>query len=238
MPAVTNEIVAILQALLPGFLAAWVFYGLTAHLKPSPFERTVQALIYTLVVQVIIAGLRELFLIVGSFFVVGNWTQDVQLFWSLIAGAMLGTMFAGFANNDVLHGWLRRSNWRLGKLEPGNSASSWRWTKQTSYPSEWYGMLSENPNYVVLHLSGGRRLYGWPEEWPDRPDQGHFAIAEAEWLLEEDKRIPLDNVWSVLVPASDVELVEIMYNAGNSATSQPLGGNDGSESSSTTAKPA
>ncbi len=238
MPAVTNEIVAILQALLPGFLAAWVFYGLTAHLKSSPFERTVQALIYTLIVQVITAGLREVFLMVGSFLVVGSWTQDVQLFWSLIAGAMLGIVFAGFANNNVLHAWLGKRDWRFRKLVLENSASSWRWTKQTSYPSEWYGMLNENPNYVVLHLSGGRRLYGWPEEWPDRPDQGHFAIAEAEWLLEKDERVPLKNVWSVLVPASDVELVEIMYNAESSTTSQPLGGNDDSESSSTTAKPA
>lgn len=62
----------------------------------------------------------------------------------------------------------------------------------------------------MLHLKGGRRLYGWPEEWPDQPDKGHFLIAEAEWLLDDGSRQGLDCVWNILVPATDVELVEFM----------------------------
>jgi len=235
VPDVSNEIVAILQALLPGFLAAWVFYGLTAHQKPSPFERTIQALIYTLIVHVITAALREAFLLAGSHLVLGSWTQDVQLAWSLAIGAALGVVLAGFANNDAFHGWLRDRDWRFSKRSPDSDRTTWRWTKKTAYPSEWYGALSENPNYMVLHLSGNRRLYGWPEEWPDRPDAGHFVLAEAEWLLEDNQRVPLENVWSVLVPASEVQSVEIMYNRRDVQTS---GDDDGSKSTATTPESA
>ena len=118
MPAVTSEVVAILQALLPGFLAAWIFYGLTAHPKPREFERTIQALVFTVIVQAIAAGVRELLLFIGTYFAIGAWTQDVHLIWALMTGAFLGVLFAGFANNDTLHGWLRGRDWKLCKLAP------------------------------------------------------------------------------------------------------------------------
>lgn len=50
----SKEVVLVLVYLLPGFLAAWVFYGLTSHPKPSQFERVVQAVIFTFVIQTLI----------------------------------------------------------------------------------------------------------------------------------------------------------------------------------------
>ena len=61
----------------------------------------------------------------------------------------------------------------------------------------------------MLHLKGERRLYGWPEVWPSRPDQGHFRIAEAEWLTEEE-RMPVTGVSVILVPGEEVEMVEFL----------------------------
>ena len=50
----SSEIVKVIYALLPGFLTAWVFYGLTAHPRQGTFERVVQALIFTGIVQAIV----------------------------------------------------------------------------------------------------------------------------------------------------------------------------------------
>ena len=47
----SSETVKILAFLLPGFVAAAVFYSLTSHPKPSQFERVVQALVFTAIVQ-------------------------------------------------------------------------------------------------------------------------------------------------------------------------------------------
>ena len=54
MSELTTDVVSLLQYLLPGFLVAWVLYGLTPHQKPSQFERVVQALIFTLAVRVLV----------------------------------------------------------------------------------------------------------------------------------------------------------------------------------------
>lgn len=54
MSLASSETVSILTFLLPGFVAAAVFYSLTSHTKPSAFERIVQALIFTIFVQVIV----------------------------------------------------------------------------------------------------------------------------------------------------------------------------------------
>ena len=54
MPELSKDVVALLQYLAPGFIMAWVYYGLTSHAKPSQFERVVQALIFTVVLVVIV----------------------------------------------------------------------------------------------------------------------------------------------------------------------------------------
>jgi hypothetical protein len=59
-------------------------------------------------------------------------------------------------------------------------------------------------------LVGQRRLYGWPEEWPNVADRGHFVIGEADWLVDE-KRLPLVGVERILIRAQDVEMVELMH---------------------------
>ena len=45
----SGEIVGVLSFLLPGFVAAAIFYSLTSYPKPSPFDRVVQALIFTVI---------------------------------------------------------------------------------------------------------------------------------------------------------------------------------------------
>jgi hypothetical protein len=100
----------------------------------------------------------------------------------------------------------------------------------------------------VLHFTDGRRLYGWPEEWPDQPDKGHFVLAEPEWLLENNDRAPLYQVAKMLVPASDIKMVEFIKETDevkqseeelervkNLLIKQKDGENDGSEGTAATA---
>ena len=83
-------------------------------------------------------------------------------------------------------------------------------TKQSSYRSAQYSAFAFHSNcYVVLHLKGQRRLFGWPQEWPSRPEDQHFLIEECEWL-EGDKRKPITGVSHVLIPAEEVEMIEFL----------------------------
>lgn len=189
-----EAVIAILTYLLPGFITAALVYVLTPEPRPIPFERVVQALIFTILVQVGVTGLGTGLRWIGlNWLTLGPWTEQVRLVWSVVLAGVLGLVLAWAANTDRIHGLLRA----LGV------------TCQTSFSSEWYGVFSRNKGYVVLHLTGERRLYGWPEEWPSTPGRGHFVMAHAEWL-DDGKRTTLTGVDRILVKAEDVEMVELM----------------------------
>ena len=86
------------------------------------------------------------------------------------------------------------------------------YTKETSHPSEWYSTFvrhGEN-SYIVLHLQGERRLYGFAEEWPSDPKNGHFRIAEAEWLTADGESVQMDGVAAILIPVGKVTMIEFL----------------------------
>jgi hypothetical protein len=191
----SSDILTLIYALVPGFLAAWVFYGLTAHPRKTPFERTIQALIFTLFVQGMTFGVRWGLERIGGRYSVGPWTESAALFWSATNAVVIGLVFALFANKDWFHRFLRE---RIGL------------TKRTSFPSEWFSAFNRDKRFVILHLKGERRLHGWPEEWPDQPDCGHFVIHGPSWILDSNERAPLYLVERLLIPATEVEMVEIL----------------------------
>ena len=198
----TSEIVKVIYALLPGFLTAWVFYGLTAHPRQGTFERVVQALIFTGIIQAIVLVIRGTVFFLGRrTFILGQWTDDGAFVVSIGVALLLGHVIALFANKDWYHKFLRE-----GKLFRSIGGI----TTRTSFPSEWFSAHNLDKRYLVLHLTGDRRLYGWPFEWPDQPDSGHFVIVEPEWILDDNSRAPLYNVERMIVPAKDVEMVEYL----------------------------
>jgi hypothetical protein len=190
----SETVIAILTYLLPGFFTAAIVYTLTPAPRPIPFERVVQALIFTMIVQLGVSATGFTLRWAGlHWYSVGLWTEPIRLGWSVALAGSLGLFLAWAANTDRIHELLRA----LGV------------TCQTSFSSEWYGAFSRNEGYVVLHLTGQRRLYGWLEEWPNQPDHGHFVVAQAEWL-EDDKRKELTGVYRILIKAQEVEMVEMM----------------------------
>lgn len=191
----SKAIVDVLSFLLPGFITAAVYYTLTPSPRPIPFERVVQALIFTMFVQVVVFFWRGVLFWLGDLTrPLGAWTTESQLTWSVIAALGLGVGLAWTTNRDKLHTLLRKL----------------RITHQTSFPSEWYGALSQNKGYTILHLKGSRRLYGWPVEWPSVADKGHFVMAQAEWIADDNSRIPLPDAKRIVVRADEVEMVELM----------------------------
>src|SRR5436309_8739073 len=108
MPSsLSTEAVALLTFLMPGFAAAWVFYGLTSHPKPSQFERTIQALIFTFIVHALVPAVRALLEFIGRMWAIGSWTDSVHTFTTVLLALLLGAGLAYAANNDSVHKWLR-----------------------------------------------------------------------------------------------------------------------------------
>jgi len=142
-----SDIVKAIFQMLPGFISAWIFYGLTAHARPTPFERVVQALIFTMFSEAIVILLSQCLFLVGPWWSFGVWTADIAFVWKVLVSIVLGLTFACLANTNKLHKHL--PDWI---------------TKRTSYPSEWFSAFSRNKLWVYLNLKGDRRIFGWAEE--------------------------------------------------------------------------
>lgn len=198
MDDVVKEVIPLLQYLIPGFLAAWIFYSLTAFKRPDTFGQIVQALIFTFVIQSLVAGLGALLLLTGErFFSVGLWDKKSEALWSAVIAVVLGFLSCHVASNDKLHSLLRR-------LEI---------TRQNSFPCEWYGVFSSRRGFVILNLIDGKRLFGWPTAWPSEPEKGQFVLEFPSWIDSEGKLLP-SRAGVVVIDVSKVQLVEFAKTIG------------------------
>jgi hypothetical protein len=188
----SSEFVAAITYLLPGFLAAWVFLGLTAHPRREPFERVVQAIIFTGVVHALNYGVEWTLGEATAWVTLGAWTHEVATCWLVVNALFVGILFSVFANYGWLHTLLQTV----------------QFTKRTSFPSEWFSAFNRDKRYVVLHLEGDRRIHGWPEEWPDSGESGHFVLCDASWMLDNNEMVPIYADEQLIIPVSTVKMVE------------------------------
>jgi len=203
------ELIGILNFLLPGFVARWVFHGLTAFKRSEAFERVIEALIFTAIVQGILPPLRDACRFVTTELGWWQWSDKYTLAYSIIVALVVGFLAAGVANNDVIHRWLRnRHIWFLRHSDAEKwRLRDWRWTKRTSMPTQWFSTFYQQGAWIVLHLDDDTFLYGFALEWPDHPDDGHFVIGMAEWV-DENKREPIENTEAILISAKNVKMVQ------------------------------
>ena len=201
MKLLSGEVIDVLVFLLPGFVAAATFNSLTSYPKPSIFEQIVQALIFTILGRTVV----ELIGMLCDDSENSNncWVYNYIVLLSVGCSIILAATTAIALNKDIPHRWLR----------------AWKITRETSYPSEWYSAFSKHTRcncIVVLHLNGGRRLYGYPDEWPSYPGDGYFHISEYRWLRDEEGEDEQPdeavlNKGAILIPSDQVTFIEFLY---------------------------
>ena len=164
-----SEGLELLQYVFAGLTASWVFYGLTPYKEPKPFDRVVRALIYTAVIgllaELIAADPARKELTNSPAFILG-----LSLF--------LGFILAVMANNNWPHKHLVRfpPKWKWTKC-------LWEITSQSTHENNLsYAMETRKGDLVVLVLRDGRRIYGWPDSWPDHSENDFFLLTGYEWL--------------------------------------------------------
>lgn len=191
MPEISTEVVALLQYLAPGFLVTWVYFGLTPHEKPSQFERTVQALIYTAVVQPLVVLENLIAVCIGEWHAFGSWTANTQMLAGALTALGLGLVVATITNHDLVHRALRKRNI----------------TTRTSHPCEWFTIFSDYSQYVVLHLRDKTTIYGWPAIWPSNAEKGHFLLTEAA-RAHPDAKEDVSHSAALVINVAEVMFVE------------------------------
>lgn len=205
MPDVSKELITLIQYLAPGFLAAWIFYGLTSHVRPSSFERVAQAVIYSLFISLLAVAAKSSLFCIGKRFSIGEWPESGDSLTAVFIAILLGFILATTSNSDFFHSWLRKL----------------RLSSRSAHPSEWFAILKANPAYMVFHLKDERRLVGYPLVWPSDHEKGHFFITNCRWLLDESNEVnspdtgdadyrEVDYAEGILMNSSDVKMIEIL----------------------------
>ena len=92
----SSEIVAVITFLLPGFVAAAVFYSLTSHPKPGDLDKIVQALVFTMVGRAAGQGIE---LAASVFGLETGWAAQ----WDLAISVAIAVTVAFFAAWDRQH---------------------------------------------------------------------------------------------------------------------------------------
>lgn len=177
------QLLQTLLALLPGFLTAAIVGAFVLREERSIFERLVQALIYTFLAHVLWTAL-------GRFFPTNATSQLMGLagcavFW--------GVILTWAINTGTVHDLLR---W-CGLTQAG------------SRPTEWYDVFYRKEEYVILHLKDGRRIFGWPDVYPERADKGHILLEDAQWLHGDRDESSAQQV-DYLISVTDVRFVEFI----------------------------
>lgn len=195
-PLKSLDLVGVLWFLLPGFVAMWVFAGLASYPKPSQLQRLVDALIFTAFAQAATIVVRALLVAIGRLHpIFGPWREGADEAWSVLLALLIGIVAAAIANHGFAH-----------KL-----MNFLRVTRLTGFPSEWYGSFDalSPDHWVILHLRGERRLYGFVREWATGSKEGHILLSHVEWL--GTPKTPGSNDENrILVPVKDVSFVEFV----------------------------
>lgn len=191
MTWLSNEAISVLVFLFPGFLMAGIFNMLVSNPKPNGFGVIVQALVFTVLIHLVA---QHVFWIGNTVGWIVSWSEIWAVLVLLVLSVVLGMALSYVWNIDFFHRCLRK----LGL------------TRQSSYRSALYSAFAYHGDcFVVLHMKGRRRLYGWPQEWPSRTEDHHFLMIDCEWLTD-DGRTPVTGVSHILVPSSEVEMVEFL----------------------------
>lgn len=182
MGEITKGLIEALEFLLPGFLTAWIFYGFTPYDRPSHFERVIQALLFTAIIQAAIKLLEP----------TSWWPKGYDVPMALLLATLLGFVAVGVANRNPLH-WLVR---RVGL------------SGETSFASEWYRAFNEHKkSFVMVELRDGRRMGGYVREWPSRPRVGHLGLQSVSWVSTDGNPDEMPEVEEVLLPVEDIGIV-------------------------------
>lgn len=117
--------------------------------KTSPFERTVQALIFTVIIK---ACTHSIGWCATTFYdvtglSVGTWNSNSHLVLSVLLAVVGGHAISWAANTNAYHKRLYKK----------------KITTKTSLVSEWHSAFSMRDSYIILHLDGDldhRKLFG------------------------------------------------------------------------------
>lgn len=193
MEGLSAEVIPVLEQLMPGFLAMIVFYWFAETPKPAYFEKILQALITTAVIQVLVAGTERLCYLIGDFYSFGQWSDASTSWTPIVFAVVIGLVLAYVCNNDIAFSLARK----LSLTTRASQGDAIHIYKQMA------------AHAVIIHFSDGRRMMGYIDAFPNDRQTGVYLISSPHWI-EDDVAIPSTQTHSYMILGTDVQRVEFL----------------------------
>lgn len=191
---VTTQLIQALEYIFPGILSILILRLLTV-IRAQGTLLVVYAFVLTLAIQFILKLLKKAFppeLLWNS-----NWDYEILIGIAILVALIVSPLW----EKDILHSILRK----------------FKITRRSAHNSARYSAFSRrNDCYVILHIDG-RRLFGWPSEWPSWQEDEYILLDESEWIIDDNnttKQGQQENepnlASHMLVPMSKIDLIEFV----------------------------
>lgn len=195
MTWVNTDIIHIFMFLLPGVLAATIFYSITAFIKPPPFGQIFHALAFTAFGQ---AATSVIQILIRQSNPDSIWLQSLILALPTTTAVLAALILAILINRDLIHKKLRS----IGV------------TRETPYPTIITAFQIYDNCYVILHLKDSRRIFGYVIQWPTTPQDNHLNLTEAQWLSHDSSNHNPDDprrIYAILISLNDIAFIEFIH---------------------------
>lgn len=204
MLEITNDLLPLIQKLIPGFLMTMTFYWFAEVPKPGQFDRTLQALVGTALIQASMLGIQQAAYFIGDHcFSLGPWSNTASDASAILIGGFVGLCLAYFCNNDGIYAVARK----LGLTSKASTDDS----------VHVYQKMGEA--VTVLHLKDGKRLMGYLETFPVNKENGTFLLTDPHWV-HTGQIVRCTGTYAILITSSDVQWVEFLEGNNEQGPSQ------------------
>ncbi|HEX2253601.1 MAG TPA: DUF6338 family protein [Thermoanaerobaculia bacterium] len=191
----TFEALSILVVLLPGFLSSALLDHVVVRRGRDNVQRVVEALVFSFVIYAVLL------------IVLGPPVHPLPMTAGELARFPLSRVFVGGSLLlsillPSLLGLLITTDWHMKLLR------RLRVTNKTSRETTWLDVFSEQQRYVIVNLSGNRRVFGWPMYFSSNRDEGLLYLYDPAWVNDDGTYTALDLHGLFLVEPDTIESIE------------------------------
>jgi hypothetical protein len=198
---ITLEALALLIVLLPGFVSSSILDHVAVRKPKDHFGRIIEALVFTFIIYAVVVGavgIPAFELPAGAADVprIATALINQSFVWVALVLSILLPLFLGFLSTTDGH-------MRFLRLI--------RVTNKTARETTWLDVFADQKRYVIVNLTGERRVFGWPQYFSNDRDEGLLYLFDPAWVNADGTYTNLDIHGLFLVEPDSIESIEFTH---------------------------
>ena len=197
---ITAETLTIFAFLIPGFISSLILNAVVVRKDKDNFSKLIEALVFSFLIYVVVSPFTTHSpVLLDSIRIDKAAIYPLQYNWRVavptVILSILLPLFLGFLITKDLHMKLLR---RL------------RVTNKTARDTVWLDVFTDQKRYLIVNLSDGRRVFGWPMYFSNTPEKKNIYLYNPSWITEDGDYIDLDIHGLFLVKADNIDSIEFL----------------------------